>query len=428
MFRSQCTFHDQPLLQPNLSTLLIDIQCLDFTKDKLEEFKLYTTDSEFRSHKASNVVKDLIMQPTVKNFLESIDRKSTKALYKRSMELFQEYTQKPLEEILEQRRKDLMSSDISKRRKLENIVKKFYFWLITEKKVTEQTAFVYVQSLRSIFSYFNVPLRKIGIRRTATVPKDWIPTLDQLRLLYKIAGLREKLIISLAKDVPVRIGDFLKIKLSDIKPLLTKASQPYSFFIRTEKHKIPMKCFLSEETLELLNIYVKQLSPDQKYLFSIDKDTINWNLKQLVKKAGIDVGNLRIRFHMFRKLFISTASSLGINRDIIRLLTGKKVSEDMLPYLEGVNLYYEWKKVNEHLKLSVSQSNGRIQNLEELTNLMAKALAELLKPIVEKMWLQKQQGLVGSIGLILTPDFDNMSPKQVLREYLKLLKEIDEEK
>ena len=100
----------------------------------------------------------------------------------------------------------------------------------------------------------------------------------------------------------------------------------------------------------------------------------------------------------------------------------------MLPYLEGVNLYYEWKKVNEHLKLSVSQSNGRIQNLEELTNLMAKALAELLKPIVEKMWLQKQQGLVGSIGLILTPDFDNMSPKQVLREYLKLLKEIDEEK
>lgn len=394
----------------------------------MEEFKLYTTDSEFRSHKASNVVKDLIMQPTVKNFLESIDRKSTKALYKRSMELFQEYTQKPLEEILEQRRKDLMSSDISKRRKLENIVKKFYFWLITEKKVTEQTAFVYVQSLRSIFSYFNVPLRKIGIRRTATVPKDWIPTLDQLRLLYKIAGLREKLIISLAKDVPVRIGDFLKIKLSDIKPLLTKASQPYSFFIRTEKHKIPMKCFLSEETLELLNIYVKQLSPDQKYLFSIDKDTINWNLKQLVKKAGIDVGNLRIRFHMFRKLFISTASSLGINRDIIRLLTGKKVSEDMLPYLEGVNLYYEWKKVNEHLKLSVSQSNGRIQNLEELTNLMAKALAELLKPIVEKMWLQKQQGLVGSIGLILTPDFDNMSPKQVLREYLKLLKEIDEEK
>ena len=207
----------------------------------MEEFKLYTTDSEFRSHKASNVVKDLIMQPTVKNFLESIDRKSTKALYKRSMELFQEYTQKPLEEILEQRRKDLMSSDISKRRKLENIVKKFYFWLITEKKVTEQTAFVYVQSLRSIFSYFNVPLRKIGIRRTATVPKDWIPTLDQLRLLYKIAGLREKLIISLAKDVPVRIGDFLKIKLSDIKPLLTKASQPYSFFIRTEKHKIPMK-------------------------------------------------------------------------------------------------------------------------------------------------------------------------------------------
>lgn len=57
----------------------------------------------------------------------------------------------------------------------------------------------------------------------------------------------------------------------------------------------------------------------------------------------------------------------------------------MLPYLEGVDLYYEWKKVNEHLKLSVSRSNGIIQNLEELTNLMAKALAELLKPIVEKI-------------------------------------------
>jgi len=64
-----------------------------------------------------------------------------------------------------------------------------------------------------------------------------------------------------------------------------------------------------------------------------------------------------------------------------------------------------------------------VGNLEEVTDLTAKALAELLKPIIRKIWLQRQQGASGTIGLMTKPDFEEMEPKELLKEFLKLTRE-----
>lgn len=60
-------------------------------------------------------------------------------------------------------------------------------------------------------------------------------------------------------------------------------------------------------------------------------------------------------------------------------------ASDILPYLEDVDLYYEWKRLMNISNCPFPDPNGIIQDLEELANLMTKALAELLKPIVEKI-------------------------------------------
>ena len=66
-----------------------------------------------------------------------------------------------------------------------------------------------------------------------------------------------------------------------------------------------------------------------------------------------------------------------------------------------------------------SNGNGRIAGMEDAVNLVSGALTELLWPIVEKMWNERQQSST-SLGLIITPDFKNMEPKKLLEEFLRL--------
>lgn len=69
-----------------------------------------------------------------------------------------------------------------------------------------------------------------------------------------------------------------------------------------------------------------------------------------------------------------------------------------------------------------SNGNGRITEVEEVTNLIASALAELIRPAIEKAYQIKQQKS-GSLGLIINPDFRSMEPKKLLEEFLRLVRE-----
>ena len=47
----------------------------------------------------------------------------------------------------------------------------------------------------------------------------------------------------------------------------------------------------------------------------------------------------------------------------------------------------------------VGSGNGRIEDIDEAVKVMSAALSELLRPIVERMWYEKQQNKPNTLGL-----------------------------
>jgi integrase len=338
----------------------------------------------------------LVMQKEVTEFLESVGSHNTRKSYVRGLALFEEFSGRSIGETLLTRKKD-------KKKNLEREVERFYNWVIEEKKLNPNTSYNAVVSLKSLMTFYDMPLKlkRGSCARIPTMPRDWIPSVKELRLMFSIGDLREKLILSMAKDIPLRINDFLSIKKSDASRItLSQGGESVasgdstesvpSFMLRTQKTKTPMQCFLSTESIDLLKIYLTGASRTNLFLFEgkngkrLNEDSVNLLLKNLVKKAGITTESV-VRFHMFRKVFCSVAASMGMNTDIIKMLTGKRVKADMSPYYEGVNLYEQWKKINEHLRLTQTNGNGKVANLEKENEELRSVMKVIARFVAEEM-------------------------------------------
>jgi integrase len=326
------------------------------------------------------------MQKEVTEFLESIRTHNTRKSYVRGLALFEEFSGRSIEETLRRRKKD-------KKKDLEREVERFYNWVIDEKKLNPNSSYNAVVSLKSLMSFYDMPLKlkRGSCARIPTMPRDWIPSVAELRLMFSIGDLRSKLILSMGKDIPLRINDFLSIKKSDVSALLEGSPESVpSFVLRTQKTKTPMQCFLSQESIDLLKIYLAGLSQTNPFLFEgkngkkLNEDSVNLLLKNLVKKAGITSDSV-VRFHMFRKVFCSVGASLGLNTDLIKKLTGKRLKSDMEPYYEGVNLHEQWTKVNEHLRLTQTNGNGKVANLERELGELRQAMRVIAKYVSEEI-------------------------------------------
>lgn len=180
------------------------------------------------------------------------------------------------------------------------------------------------------------------ISKTVVSTKDFVPTPQQYREMYNVAGdLRSKLIISAGKDLAWRIGDFTKIE-KDMLPNLDQDA-PIPFDLITEKEDVLAKSFLSQETVDLLKRYLPTLPQDNSYLFPsngegyFDPESINRILRDLAEKAKIKTPKRkRLRFHAFRKRFLSECANLHIDVNTAKVLVGKQVEKDMLTYLSEV--------------------------------------------------------------------------------------------
>ena len=64
---------------------------------------------------------------------------------------------------------------------------------------------------------------------------------------------------------------------------------------------------------------------------------INRTLRKLAEKANVHIPkHKRLRFHAFRKRFLSECANLHIDVNTAKILVGKDVEESMLAYLSEV--------------------------------------------------------------------------------------------
>lgn len=318
------------------------------------------------------------MKMSVKDFLDYVKAsksKNTFKEYKRGIAKFCEWYGKSADEVLEERRQDWVSGDLFRKKRFAREIEKFHKALI-EEGYAINSARTYTLGILQLFRFYEMTVTiEVGsdVSKTVISTKDFVPTPQQLRKMYSVApDLRSKLIMSLGKDLAWRIGDFLSITKAKLPDLEQDA--PIAFDWITEKEDVLAKSFISGETCELLRQYLVTIEHSKNpYLFpsngknSLSRDTVNRTLRELAEKANIAIPkNKRLRFHCFRKRFLSECANLHVDLNVAKILCGKTVEKSMLTYLSEVEHRKAFLLVHERLRLTETRTRTTSTDPSEL--------------------------------------------------------------
>jgi len=316
------------------------------------------------------------------NYVKESKSKNTFKEYKRGIDKFCEWYGKTANEVLEERRKDWVSDDLFLKKRFSREIEKFHKHLIEKEGYAINSARTYTLGILQLFRFFEMTVTiSVGsdVSKTVISTKDFVPNPNQLRKMYSVASdLRSKLIISLGLNLGWRIGDFLSVT-RDMLPDLEQDA-PIAFDLITEKEDVLAKSFISYEAVELLKEYLVTIEHNPNpYLFPsndknpLSKDTVNRTLRELAKKAKVTVPkNKRLRFHCFRKRFLSECANLSVDVNIAKILVGKTVEKSMLTYLSEIEHRKAFLLVHEKLRLTEKRTRTTKASASELENLVEK--------------------------------------------------------
>jgi len=330
--------------------------------------------------------------------------------YEKGIVKFCEWYGKTPDEVLEERRQDWKSDDLMQKNRFVRELEKFHSWLLEpvhEIKGKPNTAYsinsarTYCLGIQQLFRYYQMPMMiptSSDISKTVVSTKDFVPTPEQYRKMFNLAAdLRSKLIISMGKDLGWRIGDFAKLKKDQLPDL--EQEPPILFELITEKEDVIAKSFLSDETVDLLKEYLLIVKDNANpYLFPsnregyFDTESINRILKDLAAKADIRIPKRkRLRFHAFRKRFLSECANLHVDVNTAKILVGKQVEKDMLTYLSEVEHRQAFVRVYERLRLTerprrrtgqeMTETEERLKILETKVAILSSLAPELMKKV-----------------------------------------------
>jgi integrase len=330
------------------------------------------------------------MELSVKEFLDSVINPNTRKGYRVGIKKFYEWFGKSPREILETRKDDLTQrpgEDLIEYRnraaRFEREIEKFHGSLINQ-GYTTNTSRALTIGIRQLFRYYHMPVRmRAGSRVTKTVKtsRNFPLRVEHVRKMFEVADLRERILLSMATDLGLRISDFVKIKKKDL-PLLDH-EPPVMFDVMTGKEEVVAHGFLSAETIELLKVYLPTLQKkNNPYLFPsngkrpISDEWLNQLLRKLAEKAQIDLNGKSLTFHCFRKMFLSASIDSGIGLTAGKKLCGKAIARSDDTYLTTVKLREKFVQLKKFLTIKQSVKSEDHQ-LEKLSTLVAKLSEEL---------------------------------------------------
>jgi len=345
------------------------------------------------------------------DFISSLRSKSTKTLYSKGIKVFCQWYHKSIDEVLEMRKDDVTprpSESIveAKQRasRFEHELERFHNWLTRKTDEREaylpSTATSMCKGLMQIFRYYQMPIAlrtgsPISEGREYSETKRYPLSPDDVRRMYwKARDLKSKLWITMANDVPIRVGDFAKLLVKHLPNL--NLEPPIVYEVKTEKEKTVAMTCLSADTVKLLKEYLELYKP-QRWLWEtkfndelvhVDDSTLNRRLKELANECGIDPRPYSISWHCWRDYIYSIAKSENIDEDVANLLLGKKVESDKLAYMRSVKIRPAFMKIQQTTRI-----NGELLVAKEVDMLTAlgKQNAELMSRIesLEKELTQK---------------------------------------
>ena len=319
-------------------------------------------------------------------FLDSIPNKQTKKQYKWGLENFSKWFGKSPDEILEMRRDDLTPKpnenpiDFRKRRKrFERELEKFHSFAL-ESGRSINSAKTLTSGLKQLFRYNEMPLvirYKSPVNNVEVSNRSFHLDIEHVRKMFEFANMPQKVYLSLATDLGLRISDFVNLKINSL-PDLNK-EPPLPLELRTLKKRIIARGFISAESVDLLKKYLPTLE-NRKFVFPsngghISTDAVNRWLKELSKKARIDTNGKTLSHHCFRKMFLSASIDSGIGLTAGKMMCGKSVPPSDNTYLVQVKLRQHFTQLKKMIRIhpiQVNNNHGKMEALEKAMDSLQK--------------------------------------------------------
>lgn len=384
------------------------------------------------------------MELSVREFLDSVGNPSTKKQYRLGMKKFCEWFDKSPREILEMRKNDLTQrpkENIIEYRnratRFEKMIERFHGHLLTVGYKTN-SARLYTVGIRQLFRYYQMPARmRAGskVNKGVKTSKNFPLCIEHIREMYEVADLRERVVLALATDLGLRISDFIRIKKYDLPRL--DQEPPLMFDVETKKTEIVAHGFLSNETVELLKLYLPTLPTTNPYLFPsntgenkpISSTWVNQLLQKLAAKAGIDTKEKSLSFHCFRKMFLSASIDSGIGLTAGKKLCGKTIPRSDDTYLTTVKLKERFIQLKKFLTIKQKVQPETQEQIEKLDKAVVKLQEDsnTYKTIAETV-TEKNRSLEEQMLKMQQIDQETMKEVQKLRQaYQQSMKELKNE-
>jgi len=198
----------------------------------------------------------------VEDWLSAIPSKFTRKTYKSGLRKFEQFYQKPIENLL-----SLSDEETG------HIIEKFYAWL-KEKGHGQNTCRNLINSPLQYLKYFgkNPKYRKaLGMYRTVLTTRDHLTTISEVQEMAKCADLRGQVLLEVFL-FGLRVRDVSELEW---QTFAVNEETPIPIRLYTKKEDVIARTFITQEFKGLLDKYLPTLDKSNPYLFQSKKWTRN---------------------------------------------------------------------------------------------------------------------------------------------------------
>jgi site-specific recombinase XerC len=247
-------------------------------------------------------------QESVKYWFETIGSARTKKNYLEQLPKFCAFLNKSPDEMIKERREQIVSTDPKTRRFIEHETIRFQNTLI-EKGLGSYSARSYIRTIASFFSHNDLPLKfhrgELKPLRPKKHMKQIIDNL-QVRQMYALGDVREKSLLLMLYHSALASTDISSLNVEDYDFYGAKGHLYFERY-RKKTDQLTRGCFSEEAIYNVLLMLKTRNNPKEGALFTTREGTrlnermIRITLENLAKKAGIEKftpKDLRDSFHM----------------------------------------------------------------------------------------------------------------------------------
>ena len=308
---------------------------------------------------------------------------------------FLEWVQKSPTELIKMKVQDMQTKDPTQKGRVEDKVIQFKQFLETQgyKRSTIRTN---LNRVMSFFSHNRVKLSfargdlKVHIAESEKVVQEWILDNIEIRALYSIAGIRDKVCLLLLYHSGLSPTDVAQLKIEQLKGI-HKTEDHYYIEVHRQKTGIPQKTCLSSELLHDIKLMLRERgNPEKGPLLLTHKNepmttrSIRDAMKNLCEKVYPErLSDFECK--NFRDSYNDSLLRSEIKQEIKDVLMGHKRQSARGHYhVSPTTIKLAYEKVFKHLSINHgTQSRQDLARMEDTVTGLSQIITKQQREIAE---------------------------------------------